>query len=85
MSKRRYLVEQHTAALKPVVAVTYDLPEQALEAFAAALAEAGHPTADIQRSLRTWTAVLMKGGGGYTVTDPDLAGSTTISVRIGTI
>jgi hypothetical protein len=77
---RKYAVEQHDAALKPVVTVTYDNPEQALAAFCGALHGAGHDDGAGARALSTWTAVLMKGGTGYTVTDPDLRGSVTIRI-----
>lgn len=77
---RRYIVELHTAELKPVFTSTYEDAETALGHFTGALSGAGHDDYFINRALRTWTCVLMKGGSGFTMTDPDLKGSVTIRI-----
>lgn len=82
LASRTYTVAQHKGTSRvPVVEVKYGDAKLALDSFAATLGGAGHDPAEISRRLRTWTAVLMMGGTGMTVLDPDLGGSVEINVK----
>lgn len=65
----------------PVMEVRYDNAGDALRSWRSALAGAGHDERKIQGSSERWTLSLMDGVNGFTVLDPDLHGSVSISIR----
>lgn len=82
MSERRYTVQQCNADGKPITTVNYTEPNVALAQFERCLHGAGHPVGKVVFYLNDWTVKLMTGATEYTVLDPGLRG--TISISVGT-
>lgn len=80
---RKYIVASRQGASQPGEAAFGDA-EHALIHFENMLAASGHSDTAVAGCLRTLTAALLKGGSGYTVMDPDLNGSVSISIKITT-
>jgi hypothetical protein len=78
--KPRYTVD-HRRGREVVWSNTVEDPEEALDSFVNALIADGHGTDSIALAMRTWTVVLMMGGNGYSRMDPDLKGTTSISIK----
>lgn len=71
-------ITQHSASVTQTK-TSYTDPEEALHAWEELLMAAGH--ANSGAYVLTLAAVLMKGGTGYAVPDPDLKGSIEISIE----
>lgn len=76
---RRYSVRSRTGRGVDSTAAFADA-EHALIHFENLLAASGHSETAVAGHSRTLTVVLMKGGTGYTVLDPDLNGSVEIVI-----
>jgi hypothetical protein len=75
---RIYTVTQRDAALKVLTRTQHAGAAEAMTNWCTLLLVAGHSPDAVGSLMETWTQVLMAGGQGYEVLDPDLQGSVSI-------
>lgn len=80
MSRKITVAQYRGASLKPVVSVTYRDAREALASFTTALAGAGHDDRHVAGGVESLALVLLSGGRGVSIPDPDLNGHIEINV-----
>lgn len=78
--KRQYVIRQYEGS-RLITAAAYTDPETALRQLRRSLEGTGRDQDTITLRMRTFTCVLMQGGVSYTVMDPDLKGSFSITIE----